>query len=247
LYKTHPALWQSILDSTSFLPTNAKAKQRVWHIINEVYKIPKCPITGLEVKWWENRYLGTANRSAKTIHSHNIGKYSHIYSSDINQKRKVSNLAAVKNGRKYRKGYTDAEQQKRYQTNLERYGCIHPTQSIQFRKYLSDKRIAQGCTPKHLRTMRDLYYEQVRSYTKISWINYFDKINPNRLTRGNDKFHVDHIFSVQEGFRNNIPPYIIGHWTNLRMLAGPSNSSKGMKCDKTLDQLFEDFFNSQNS
>jgi hypothetical protein len=74
LYKDRPELWKEIVDATAFLPTDAKPKQRIWHIINDTYEIPKCPITNLEVTWWENRYLETANRSAKATLANKQGK-----------------------------------------------------------------------------------------------------------------------------------------------------------------------------
>lgn len=51
LYKSHPDIWQQILDKTTFLPTDAMPKQRIWHILNDVWEIPVCPITGQQVKW----------------------------------------------------------------------------------------------------------------------------------------------------------------------------------------------------
>jgi hypothetical protein len=70
---------------------------------------------------------------------------------------------------------------------------------------------------------------------------YFDKINPQRLDRSSNA--LDHIYSIQQGFKDSIPPYIIGHWTNLRIISLVENSIKGMRCDKTPAELFEDFFN----
>jgi hypothetical protein len=66
LKRTHPELWSEILDITSFLPDDAKPKQRIWHLMNDTYSIPKCPISGFEVKWVEYRYLETYNASART-------------------------------------------------------------------------------------------------------------------------------------------------------------------------------------
>lgn len=77
-------------------------------------------------------------------------------------------------------------------------------------------------------------------FTKATWRKEFDKINPTRLNRS--EIDLDHIYSIQQGFRDNIPPFIIGHWTNLRMLEKTENYSKGMRCDKTQEQLFDDFF-----
>ena len=84
------------------------------------------------------------------------------------------------------------------------------------------------------------YYDEVAKYTNESWIAHFDKINPKRLVRSN-KYHLDHIYSIFQGFKEGISPEIIGHWTNLRMLSKSENSGKKDRCDKTKEQLLEDF------
>ena len=65
LRKTHPELWKEILEATSFLPDNAKPKQRVWHILNEKYEIQECPITGELLKWNEKDYRKFSSIEAK--------------------------------------------------------------------------------------------------------------------------------------------------------------------------------------
>jgi hypothetical protein len=52
-----------------------------------------------------------------------------------------------------------------------------------------------------------------RSYKK-----YKDIINPYNLERDRDKYHVDHIYSISDGFLNSVPPYIISSPVNLQML-----------------------------
>lgn len=86
-----------------------------------------------------------------------------------------------------------------------------------------------------------IYTSIVNSITSVSYRDHKNKINPLNLIRGFTQYHVDHIYSRAEGFRNNIPPIIIGHWSNLRMLSGHDNISKHDKCDKTLDKLLEDY------
>ncbi len=54
--------------------------------------------------------------------------------------------------------------------------------------------------------------------------------------------HLDHNVSVHNGFKNNIPPYIIGHWTNLRLIPAKENMKKSSNNDKTLILLFDDYF-----
>lgn len=243
LYKTHPDLWKQILDITSFLSSDAKPKQRVWHILNDIYIRPTCPITGEYVKWWENRYLETANRSAKSKLLHQTGIYAHIYSDEINKKRSESNNARVVLGRKYRGPASESEKQKRKETNLKKFGVesnllLKETRERQYRT-----KVAKGLiTPREARTDRNLYYAEVSRLSKLSWTLHFDKINPHRLNRS--EWNLDHIFSIHAGFTHSIPPYIIAHWTNLRMLEPKKNYSKGSQCDKTQEQLFVDFFNS---
>ena len=65
LRNTHPNLWASILEATTFLPNDAKPKQRVWHILNEQYNIPICSITGEQLKWKEKEYLKFSSIAAK--------------------------------------------------------------------------------------------------------------------------------------------------------------------------------------
>lgn len=244
LYKTHPELWNQILEKTNFLPYDAMPKQRVWHILNDVWKIPKCPITNLEVKWWENRYLETSSRNARIKLQHLRGDFKNSFTEEINQKRREGNILAVKKGRKYRSKdtYTEEQKEKQRQTFIKKYGVDNPSKNLTIRKKLSDANIANGATPRHLRSLKQLYYDRVVYFTKLSWKNYFNKINPTRLNRS--EIDLDHIYSIQQGFRDNIPPYIIGHWTNLRMLNKSLNYSKGMRCDKTQEQLFNDFFSS---
>ena len=56
------------------------------------------------------------------------------------------------------------------------------------------------------------------------------------------KYHLDHKFSMCEGFKQNIPPYIIGNINNLEMIIGRNNLSKNRKCSITKEELIKAFF-----
>lgn len=87
---------------------------------------------------------------------------------------------------------------------------------------------------------KDRYYEDIARYTRHSWYNHFGKINPNKYERG--KIYVlDHIFSKYEGWLQNIPAEIIGHWTNLQILKRKENLIKCSDCWKTKEDLYEDY------
>jgi hypothetical protein len=243
LYKTHPVLWNQIVEKTNFLLYDAMPKQRIWHILNDVWEIPRCPITNLEVKWWENRYLETVNRSAKATLSNKTGKTNN--QTDAAKKKRVESNQKIFNAGLRKSPYLTEETkkiriEKSKQTCLAKYGVENGSQSTTGRLNNSDAQIKNGATPMHLRSLRRLYYDRVTYFTRISWKEEFDKINPTRLNRS--EIDLDHVYSIQQGFRDNIPPYIIGHWTNLRMLEKTENYSKGMRCDKTQEQLFNDFF-----
>lgn len=88
---------------------------------------------------------------------------------------------------------------------------------------------------------RDRYYQSVWEITSRQFKTYFNLI-PDAAKRGNE-YHLDHIFSISEGFRKNVPPEIIGHVSNLRIISAFENNSKNSKCHKTLTALYEDYNN----
>lgn len=57
--------------------------------------------------------------------------------------------------------------------------------------------------------------------------------------RKKDEYWLDHKFSISEGFKNNIPPYIIGNIINLEMLPYKDNISKYVRCSISKEELFK--------
>lgn len=242
LYKNHLELWQQIVEATDFLPDDAKPKQRVWHILNDVYERPTCPVTGELVKWFENRYLKTKDVAAAGKLQYQEGRTA-FGTPELEKKRIASMKKTIAEGCRKLPTLTEeakrARVEKAKQTCLERYGTTNGSKTLQARKKISKKRVENGATPKHQRTDRRKYYDSVWYFTEQSWKDHFDNINPDRINRSENA--LDHIYSIQQGFRDSIPPYVIGHWTNLRVIPLSENSKKGMRCDKTKDQLFSDF------
>lgn len=87
-----------------------------------------------------------------------------------------------------------------------------------------------------------LYRRTVYKMSESSYLKYNKIINPKKLPRGRGKYHLDHKFSIMEGFKNNIPPYVISHYKNLQMLTESENISKDYRCDITKDELFKEVF-----
>ncbi len=83
------------------------------------------------------------------------------------------------------------------------------------------------------------YENYRRAVWKISnqqFVEHYYKINPTNIKRG-PKFHLDHKYSIQQGWQNNVLPEIIGGWKNLQLLPAKHNQSKSNKCSVTLESI----------
>lgn len=83
------------------------------------------------------------------------------------------------------------------------------------------------------------YREYIEVETNKNYIKYFYFINPNKLKRSFRDYHVDHKFSVMEGFKNNVNPNIIAHPVNLQMLYWSANISKKDNSCISLQELYD--------
>lgn len=87
---------------------------------------------------------------------------------------------------------------------------------------------------------RDSYY---RYKTLVLYLTNYHRKD---LTRGYitglagkpGAWHVDHRFSIMQGFKDQISPFVIGHRANLQMLPWKQNIQKLHRCAVTQDELF---------
>ena len=82
------------------------------------------------------------------------------------------------------------------------------------------------------------YRMNVRQLTNNNYRKYKSVINPFNLQRKRNKYHLDHIYSIIDGFNNDVPPEIISHPNNLQMLLKYDNLSKNNKSDISLEELY---------
>jgi hypothetical protein len=232
LYKKEPELWKWILEQTMFLPGDALPKQRIWHIINEVYEIPKCPTDNIPVKWHENRYLTYSSRSAKARCLDHAKRRQESYK----EKTGFNHW----NSKENTEGY-----EKRKQTCFDNWGGVWPNATDEiYDKFIKTKSDNGHCRTDEEKSALELYMIKVEEYTKNSWYYSYSRINPNGLERGKE-YHLDHIYSRKAGFDNKVPAEIIGHWTNLRLMPAEENNGKNSRCDKTIEKLYEDYTTNQ--
>ena len=101
----------------------------------------------------------------------------------------------------------------------------------------------------HWKDYSDKELQEFNNYKNEVWRlserNYkkFNKIiNPLNLLRGRKKYHLDHIYSIFDGFCNNIPANIISHVDNLQMLLERDNISKSSRSDMSIKDLYSNYY-----
>ncbi len=83
------------------------------------------------------------------------------------------------------------------------------------------------------------YRNCVFRLTSGNYRKYKNIINPLNLNRIRGEYHLDHIYPIMEGFRNNIPVNIIANPNNLQMLSEHDNILKRDKVDISLKELHD--------
>jgi hypothetical protein len=83
------------------------------------------------------------------------------------------------------------------------------------------------------------YFIFVRALTEKNYDLFKNVINPKNLKRGWKNNHVDHMYSISQGFKDKVNPFYIAHPCNLQMLKAKDNKRKNAKCDHTLEELNE--------
>jgi len=79
-----------------------------------------------------------------------------------------------------------------------------------------------------------VYNQNVRRLTEKQDLNRLVDIT----LRGKD-FHLDHKYSIVQGFLDNVPVHIIASLVNLQIIPSEENLLKGIKCDISLRALLE--------
>lgn len=84
------------------------------------------------------------------------------------------------------------------------------------------------------------YSKKIRYLTRSNFFKYKKQISGYFLKEIDSKnYHIDHIYSISDGFINKISPEIISSHHNLRVIKKMDNLEKGKKSDITLDKLME--------
>ncbi len=124
------------------------------------------------------------------------------------------------------------------QTCQEKYDVDYPTQSKGHKKSVNKSHIKLGLriADKDLDdySLYKRLVDRVTNNNDLESLEFFEK-RGNCTVQGS--YNVDHMYSIHEGFKNNVLPCHVGHIQNLEMLPTKENISKGGKCSHSLDEL----------
>lgn len=239
----------------SAYPSDWKLFQKAYHAlyldgcVNPVI----CPIcntnplrfTGLRNGYTQNCSASCRNRNPEFVKKYKVAclaKYGTEFASQsVEFRHIVQNTCIEKYG--VDNPFKDEQVRKKHKdTCMEKYGVNNPSKSQAVIDKIKQSRVAAGnWISDETRSDLEKYRLQVKKISAKSYHDHYYAINPDDVVRSRFKYHLDHIFSVEEGFKQGVPAEIIGHWTNLRMLWHIDNSIKNIKCHKTLEQLMEDY------
>lgn len=84
-----------------------------------------------------------------------------------------------------------------------------------------------------------LYSSSVWKITNQQNLNSLE--NFEKRGRNSGEYHIDHKYSIFQGFKDKIPEEIIGNIINLEMLESRENMSKNIKCSISKEELYSSY------
>lgn len=135
--------------------------------------------------------------------------------------------------------------EKRRQVMIERYGVENPSYIDEVREQISNSKkqyweeVYKGKDFSVDGLTREQYSNRAGQYADTQYNKFKHIIDPEGK-RGKH-WHVDHIYSVTDGFLNEVPINIISDISNLRLISDKENYAKSKSSHKSLTELYEDF------
>jgi len=86
----------------------------------------------------------------------------------------------------------------------------------------------------------NVYKSVVTSITSQTYRKFYDIINPTNVKRGKN-YHLDHKYSIVQGYKDKINPVILGSYVNLELIKAYDNITKRDDCSITKEDLFNEY------
>lgn len=212
MVKRRPEMLNAIYSFTSFLPSSASLKERIFVIFSKLNRRPTCAICNAVVLFEERgkpSYNLTCSKSC--ANSLRLKSTSEESKAIIIKKRNLKLNEIGPDGltgqqRRYKKAH---------QTKVKN-GLFVPY----------DKMSA-------LQLYRAKCLKASNTYDLSALDNFY--LRGTNGTPG--AYQLDHLVSISYGFKNNIDPKIIGHICNLEMVPWLDNVRKNMRCSISINEL----------
>ena len=240
---------------TDFLPTDTEFSKRCITILNGLTELPKCLICRAPHNiYGGGKYNLTCGNSVCkiTLRTHKAAE------------TMKANGTYVTNGTAHRIRMSDPILKQKHSVNISKAlntpnkdGILPKCQASAslHKTHLNNPQISKTIQKKRRNTLEkkgiilplDLmpaslaYRAQVHKVTMQQPLHLLENFNlrgPSTANPHDNNFHIDHIFSVADGFKNEISPEIIGNICNLRMLHHTANVKKSAKSEITMAELF---------
>lgn len=261
LSKNNIELYNKIIEWCDInLLESLEFKKKVFHYVNSDNKIPVCLNCNKKVKYRRFRDGYQPYCSSICQNSCNIAKDNWLKSwkkGNSNNEHIVSRNKTVIEKYGNIDEYNKHIQKNIKETCLEKYGVEYATQTDFYKKkrkktlkekYGSETYNNPDKTKKtrieNNTQINDEIINEYLNYKKITvnrtmtiFRNNEDIINPEKLKRGKKEYHIDHLFSIKQGFLENIPVEIISHPCNLHMIFYIDNLKKQDNCWISKEEL----------
>jgi len=262
LKKNYSNLYNIIMEYSMNNSLNIPFKEKIYHFLNKTKSIPKCLECGKNNNYY-NINLGyskfCSNKCAKTSPIP-VERQKECWKQKTD--KEINDFIFKRNKTyeyKYGENWLKTIQNNRLNNVFEKYGVenVFELSSIKIKrkKTLKEKygdenfnnkektkstRIKNGTQINDSNIKGWLQYKKVVTNKSITnYRNNESVINPDGLIRGMKKYHIDHCFSVKQGYLNNIPIEIISHPCNLQLLYYKHNLEKQDSCSITIEELYE--------
>lgn len=119
---------------------------------------------------------------------------------------------------------------------LDKYGVDNVRKSKYYKRLMIERGVWYSDEEK---TIKEKYYLDVLKYTRQTFNKYYDLLCITYV-RSID-YHLDHIYSIYDGYKNRIDPKIIGSIHNLQIIPADINIKKNKKSWQTLEELINKY------
>ena len=245
---------------------NIEFKRKVYHYVYKLKTIPVCNTCGGDVKYIRFIYGYSICCSDKCVK--NSKKYKEKWLKTWKQNNDNGDFIKKRNKTVIEKygsidNYNNKIIKNIKNTNIIKYGVNNYFETDEFKnkrkeslykKYGDEKynnpdktkktRISNGTQISDNDILNFLNYKKViTNRTNTIYRNNHILINPYNIVLRNKHNHLDHKFSIKQGFIKKIPIEIITHPCNLEIINYKDNLSKKDRCSITIDNLLKEIIN----